>query len=88
MAVAVVDAWQERGLGTVLASSLVARARELGVRRFSLIMARDNEGAVRLMNRVLGDVEQAEVNHETAEFVVSLTTGRPVRGSRIVMKGA
>ena len=88
VAVAVVDAWQERGLGTVLASSLVARARELGVRRFSLIMARDNEGAVRLMNRVLGDVEQAEVNHETAEFVVSLTTGRPVRGSRVVLKGA
>ncbi len=88
VAVAVVDDWQDRGLGTVLASSLVARAGELGVRRFSLLMARDNQAAVRLMHRVLGDVEQVELNHDNAEFVVSLTTTRPGRGGRVVLKGA
>jgi hypothetical protein len=71
----------------VLASSLLSRARELGVRRFSLLMAHDNEAAVRLMHRVLGDVEHSEVNSETAEFVVSLTTARRGRARR-VLKGA
>ncbi len=86
VAVAVVDAWQSRGVGTVLASSLVARARELRIRRFSLLMAHDNEAAVRLMHRVLGDVEHASMDRETAEFVVSLAPGH--RGGRLVLKGA
>ena len=88
VAVVVVDAWQSRGLGTVLASSLLGRARELGVRRFSVLMARDNDAAVRLMHRVLGEVEQSELNRETAVFVVSLTTAPPARGGRVVLKGA
>lgn len=86
VAVSVVDAWQDRGVGTVLAQWLVARARELGVRRFELVMAHDNEAAARLMHRVLGDVDHARVDHETAEFVVSLDP-RPRRG-RVVLKGA
>ncbi len=86
VAVAVVDAWQSRGVGTVLASSLVARARELHIRRFTLLMAQDNEAAVRLMHRVLGDVEHASMDRETAEFVVSLAPGH--RGGRLVLKGA
>jgi len=86
VAVAVVDAWQSRGVGTVLASSLVARSRELRIRRFTLLMAHDNEAAVRLMHRVLGDVEHASVDRDTAEFVVSLAPGH--RGGRVVLKGA
>jgi RimJ/RimL family protein N-acetyltransferase len=86
VAVAVVDAWQSRGVGTLLASSLVARARELRIRRFTLLMAQDNEAAIRLMHRVLGDVEHASMDRETAEFVVSLAPGH--RGGRAVLKGA
>lgn len=88
VAVVVADAWQARGLGTVLASSLVARAKELRVRRFSLLMARDNEAAVRLMHRVLGDVDRVALDHETAEFVASLTPDRRGPGGRRVLKGA
>jgi len=72
----------------VLASSLVRRAEELGVRRFSVLMARDNQAAARLVRRVLGDVEQAEVNRETAELVVSLSTARPARDEHDVRRGA
>ena len=86
VAVAVVDAWQARGVGTKLASSLVARAKELCIRRFSVLMAHDNEGAVRLMHRVLGDVEQVDMDGDTAEFVVSLEPRH--RGGRLVPKGA
>jgi RimJ/RimL family protein N-acetyltransferase len=86
VAIAVVDAWQSRGLGTILATSLISRARELGVRRFTLLMAQDNEAAVRLMHRVLGDVETSNLDTETAEFVVSLSRGR--REAHHVLKGA
>ena len=75
VAVAVVDAWQSRGVGSVLATSLVTRAGELGIRRLSLLMAHDNEAAVRLMHRVLGPVEQAGVDAETVEYVVGLAPG-------------
>jgi len=86
VAVAVVDDWQSRGVGTVLAASLVSRARELRIRRFSVLMAHDNEAAARLMHRVLGDPQHASVDDETAEFVVSLDPRH--RGGRLVLKGA
>jgi len=79
-AVAVVDAWQSRGVGTVLAVSLVARARELGIHRISVLMAHDNEAAARLMRRVLGRVEHAGADGETAEYVVSVDSGRSAAG--------
>jgi ribosomal protein S18 acetylase RimI-like enzyme len=72
VAVAVVDTWQSRGVGSALATRLVERARELGIRRVSLLMAHDNEAAVRLMRRILGRVEHAGADGETAEYVVSL----------------
>jgi RimJ/RimL family protein N-acetyltransferase len=84
VAVAVVDAWQSRGLGTVLAGALVRRARELGVHRFSVLMAPENEAALRLLHRVLGDVESVELDRQHAEFVVSLETGSR---HRRVLKG-
>lgn len=87
VAVAVVDAWQDRGLGTVLSSSLLTRARDLGVRRFSLLMAHDNEAAVRLMHRVLGDPDHVALDDDTAEFVVSLAPRHSGRARR-VLKGA
>ena len=86
VAVAVVDVWQSRGVGTALASALAARARELCIRTLTLMMAHDNEPAVRLMHRVLGDVQHATLDRETAEFVVSLAPSR--RGRRGVLKGA
>jgi RimJ/RimL family protein N-acetyltransferase len=86
VAVAVVDAWQSRGVGTVLAGALVKRAKHLGVRRFSVLMAHDNEAALRLLHRVLGDVDSATLDPEHAEFVVSLDQGH--RGGRGVLKGA
>jgi acetyltransferase len=56
VAVTVVDAWQKHGVGTRLASALVDRARQLGVRRFTLAMHPDNHAALRLLHKVAGDV--------------------------------
>jgi len=88
VAVVVVDAWQARGLGTVLASSLLGRARELGVGRFSLLMARDNEAAVKLMHRVLGEAERVSLDRDTAEFAVSVPPVARRRRAGRVRKGA
>jgi RimJ/RimL family protein N-acetyltransferase len=71
VAVAVVDAWQDRGIGTLLAHGLVRRALEVGVQRFTMMMASHNEGAVRLLHRAPGEIERLAIDDETAEFSVT-----------------
>jgi RimJ/RimL family protein N-acetyltransferase len=75
VAVAVVDDWQDRGIGTMLTSALVRRALEVGLRRFTMVMAPHNEGAVRLLHRAPGEIERLAIDEEIAEF--ALTLGRP-----------
>jgi RimJ/RimL family protein N-acetyltransferase len=72
VAVAVVDAWQDRGVGTMLADALARRALEVGVRRFTMMMAPDNEGAVRLLHRMPGEIERLAIDEESAEFAVTV----------------
>lgn len=50
-AVAVVDEWQGRGLGSVLLDRLIARARELGVERFMAVLRTDNRAMLALFER-------------------------------------
>ena len=65
-AVAVIDDWQERGLGTLLLELLAVRAREEGVNRFTALMLASNDemmelleglGPVRVIAREAGTVE-------------------------------
>jgi RimJ/RimL family protein N-acetyltransferase len=72
VAVAVVDAWQGCGVGTLLTSALSDRALEVGVRRFTLVMDHDNEAAVRLLRRTRGEISRIAMDTETAEVVVDL----------------
>jgi len=87
VAVAVVDAWQGRGVGTRLATALVERAREVGVRRFTLVMSRENEAAARLLHRVQGEVHRLDIGVETAEFAVDLDAAAPTRRRSATLKG-
>lgn len=90
VAVTVVDAHQDQGVGTRLAEALTERARELGITRISLTMAHDNDGAVRLMHRISDDVTRVGHDDGTVDFEVSLTSSRPAvhRRSLTVLKGA
>jgi GNAT superfamily N-acetyltransferase len=72
VAVAVVDEWQDRGVGTMLTNALVRRAREVGVRRFTMTMARENTGAFRLLQRSPGQIQRLGVDGEIAEFAITL----------------
>jgi RimJ/RimL family protein N-acetyltransferase len=75
VAVAVVDGWQGRGVGTVLSSELAAHAREVGIQRFTATMSGRNEGAARLMRRLSGKVEPGTAEGGVAEYVVHLSAG-------------
>jgi len=52
VAITVADDWQGRGVGSLLAEQLAARARGAGVRRFSATMAAENVPAHRLMQKL------------------------------------
>lgn len=71
-AVTVVDAWQGRGIGTRLARALRDRARELGITRISLVMARDNDAAIGLMHAIDGEVTRVGWDGGTVDFEVAL----------------
>jgi RimJ/RimL family protein N-acetyltransferase len=85
VAVEVVDRWQSRGLGTMLVTALLGRARDLGVRRFTLVMARDNRAAAGLMRRSAPPAELVEVDAHTVDYVITLTDDEPAWA---VLKGA
>ena len=87
VAVTVVDAWQDRGLGTILAPALTEHARAIGITGFSMVMAHDNEAAVRLLHGTSGDVGRVGVDSESVEFLLSLAPSASGR-SRAVPKGA
>ena len=52
-AIAVVDEWQGRGLGTQLLVRLMRRARAEGVRRFTALMLSDNREALELVEHLV-----------------------------------
>jgi acetyltransferase len=70
-AIVVADDWQGRGVGTALARQLAARARGLGIRRFTATIAADNRPAHRLMETLSIGLRQ---RHEgaTDELVTEL----------------
>lgn len=46
------DAWQRRGIGTVLLNELTRRAREEGIRRFSALTLSDNHAVIDMLERL------------------------------------
>ena len=52
VAVAVVDAWQGRGVGSLLLTRLARRARRAGIRWFESLTLADNDAALRSLRRV------------------------------------
>lgn len=71
-AITVGDLWQGRGIGTMLARELAARARGLGIRRFTATMASDNLPAQRLLHKLNHGVRGAPHGHGVSEMVLDL----------------
>lgn len=83
IAVAVVDDWQRRGVGTRLASELARRAGEEGIRRFTGLLLADNELMLNLA-RELGDVRVLQRERGTVELAVELPARGPGRLTRLL----
>jgi RimJ/RimL family protein N-acetyltransferase len=71
IAVAVVDEWQRRGVATELLRRLFLRARDEGVRRFTALVADDNEGVAILLRELGGSIRY--VGHEAGAVSYEIT---------------
>src|SRR3954464_12166745 len=70
-AVAVVDAWQGRGIGKGLLRELARRAEEVGVEFFQATVKSDNRAMLRAFGRI-GEVEVIGRDLDTMEICVRL----------------
>ena len=77
VAFVVQDDWQDRGLGTVLFSELLAAAQMNGIQRFRAWVLADNRRMLDLIAR-LGDVSQRSIDQGVVELSF---TARPERSS-------
>ena len=71
-AILVIDSWQGRGLGSLLARELAARARGLGIKRFTASMASDNLPALRLMETLADHLERGPSQDGVSELTLDL----------------
>lgn len=71
LAVAVVDDWQGRGIGTRLALALADRAREEGITAFRAVMLTDNAQMLGILSQV-GNVRDLHTEQGITELIVDL----------------
>ena len=71
-AIVVADLWQGMGIGSILARELSARARGLGIRRFTATIASDNVPARRLLQKLNRQVGGGPVGYGVSELVLEL----------------
>jgi RimJ/RimL family protein N-acetyltransferase len=72
IAIVVADDWQAKGIGSLLGARLAARARELGIERFTATMAAHNKPAHRLMAKLTSQLEQRHAGGGVDELVLDL----------------
>jgi GNAT superfamily N-acetyltransferase len=76
VAVAVVDQWQRRGLGTELLNRLADRARQEGVRHFTGLVSADNVAVTKLLADRRVGVRVTDREPDSVEYAIAL----PPRG--------
>jgi RimJ/RimL family protein N-acetyltransferase len=81
VAVAVVDDWQRRGLGTELLSRLFVRAREEGIHRFTALVDEDNQAVSALLKGLGGQIRA--VGHEAGAVTYEITPAPESLGAEL-----
>jgi RimJ/RimL family protein N-acetyltransferase len=71
-AIVVGDLWHGMGIGSMLARELAARARGLGIRRFTATVAGDNVPAQRLLHKLNSEVSGGHLGHGVSELVLEI----------------
>lgn len=72
IAVAVVDAWQGRGLGTELLTRIMDRAYAEGVRRVTAVVAADNDVMIRVLHDVGADLHVTDRGSGVIDYEFTL----------------
>lgn len=75
IAVAVVDDWQGRGLGTQLVVRLMQRARDEGISHFTALVAADNELMVNLLHDLGGELHATPTGAGAVEYELTPAPG-------------
>ena len=81
LAIAVVDDWHRRGLGSELLSQLFVRAREEGICRFTALVADNNEAMTALLPRLGGEIRV--VAHDAGAMSYEITPAPEGRGTEL-----
>jgi GNAT superfamily N-acetyltransferase len=82
LAVAVIDDWQQRGVGGRLADALAERARAEGITSFTVVLLAENEQMLGLLDD-LGRTRVTNRARGTSEASVALPTGAVDRVKRM-----
>ena len=75
IAVAVVDDWKGRGLGTALVTRLLERARDEGIHRFTALVAVENDVMVNLLHDLGGDLRASPSQAGAVEYTLTPDPG-------------
>jgi GNAT superfamily N-acetyltransferase len=75
VAIAVIDDWQRRGLGSLLLARISERARAEGIRRFTGLVSTDNVAMLALLHGVGAEVTRVNCDMGTCEYELSLDAG-------------
>lgn len=68
-----VDDWHRRGLGAALVQQLTAHASHAGIRRFTTLLAADNDAAIGLLRHTAGNqAELLSIGFGALEYTVAL----------------
>jgi RimJ/RimL family protein N-acetyltransferase len=81
IAVAVIDDWQHRGVASELLRRLFLRAREEGIRRFTALVADDNEAVATLLRDLAGVMRY--LGHEAGAVSYEITPAPEGRGAEL-----
>jgi GNAT superfamily N-acetyltransferase len=73
VAVTVVDAWQRRGLGTLLLEELTDRAREEGIDRYTALVSGENKAIVAMLDHIGARVLDEDASAGTVEYEVEIS---------------
>lgn len=72
IAVAVVDDWQGRGLGSALLSRIYARARQEGIERILALVDEGNEAMTALLQSLGGEIRIVAHDHGAISYEITL----------------
>jgi GNAT superfamily N-acetyltransferase len=72
VAVTVIDAWQRRGLGTLLLEHLADQARSQGITHFSALVSSENTGVLQALRREGGVINPTAGDASVVEYRTAL----------------